>query len=65
MQCRGGSSIFSRAVLKAYGITDRKVHVVDSFLGLPPATTKEDAVWEDLTKMPWSKMDYLKGDLGC
>jgi O-methyltransferase len=32
---RGGSSIFMRAVLKAYGLTDRIVWVADSFEGLP------------------------------
>jgi hypothetical protein len=33
---RGGASIFMRGVLKAYGCTDRKVWVADSFEGLPP-----------------------------
>jgi O-methyltransferase len=32
---RGGASIFMRAVLRAYGITDRTVWVADSFQGLP------------------------------
>jgi hypothetical protein len=32
---RGGASIFMRGILKAYGITDRKVWVADSFEGLP------------------------------
>ena len=32
---RGGSSIFMRAVLAAYGIKDKKVFVADSFEGLP------------------------------
>lgn len=32
---RGGASIFMRAVLHAYGITDRLVWVADSFQGLP------------------------------
>lgn len=32
---RGGASIFMRAVLKAYGVTDRTVWVADSFEGLP------------------------------
>jgi O-methyltransferase len=34
---RGGATIFMRALLKAYGVTDRKVYVADSFEGLPPA----------------------------
>jgi len=33
---RGGASILARAVLLAYGITDRKVICCDSFEGLPP-----------------------------
>jgi hypothetical protein len=33
---RGGATIFMRAILKAYGVTDRRVWVADSFQGLPP-----------------------------
>jgi O-methyltransferase len=33
---RGGATIFMRAILKAYDITDRIVWVADSFSGLPP-----------------------------
>ena len=36
---RGGASIFMRAVLKAYGVTDRSVWLADSFEGLPPPDT--------------------------
>lgn len=32
---RGGSTIFMRAILKAYGVTNRLVWVADSFEGLP------------------------------
>lgn len=32
---RGGACILMRAVLKAYGVTDRRVWVADSFCGLP------------------------------
>jgi Macrocin-O-methyltransferase (TylF) len=32
---RGGACIFMRAVLKAYGVVDRRVWVADSFCGLP------------------------------
>lgn len=32
---RGGATIFMRAVLKVYGVTDRRVWVADSFEGLP------------------------------
>lgn len=43
---RGGAAIFMRAVLKAYGITDRRVWAADSFQGLPrpdPKRYPEDA----------------------
>jgi len=33
---RGGSAIFMRGVLMAYGVTDRVVWAADSFAGLPP-----------------------------
>lgn len=33
---RGGACIFMRGVLAAYGVTDRRVFVADSFQGLPP-----------------------------
>jgi len=32
---RGGAAIFMRAILKAYGIKDRRVWAADSFQGLP------------------------------
>ncbi len=32
---RGGSCIFMRGILKAYGVKDRRVWVADSFAGLP------------------------------
>ncbi|MBN1174128.1 MAG: glycosyltransferase [Micromonosporaceae bacterium] len=33
---RGGACIYMRAILRAYGVTDRRVFVADSFEGLPP-----------------------------
>ena len=36
---RGGACIFMRAALAAYGITDRRVFVADSFEGLPEPDT--------------------------
>ena len=47
---RGGACIFMRAMLKAYGVTDRAVWVADSFRGLPQAESNraddvEDALW--------------------
>jgi O-methyltransferase len=38
---RGGTCIFARAVLKAYGVTDRTVYVADSFEGMPPPNPEE------------------------
>lgn len=35
---RGGAVMMMRAVLKAYGIADRRVIAADSFAGLPPPT---------------------------
>jgi O-methyltransferase len=32
---RGGTTIFMRGFLRAYGVTDRRVYVADSFEGLP------------------------------
>jgi hypothetical protein len=32
---RGGACVFARAILKAYGVTDRRVWVADSFQGIP------------------------------
>lgn len=40
---RGGSTIFMRSILKAYGITDRTVWVADSFEGLPKPNATEYA----------------------
>jgi O-methyltransferase len=48
---RGGASIFARAVLKAYGISNRTVWLADSFQGLPKpdvkryAKDKGDLLW--------------------
>lgn len=53
---RGGTTIFMRALLKVYGVTDRKVWVADSFEGLPAPKDEEDG--SDL-----SQVDYLKVSL--
>jgi O-methyltransferase len=47
---RGGATIFMRAVLEAYGVTDRCVWVADSFEGLPVP---------NVGKYPWDAEDYL------
>ena len=39
---RGGMTIFMRAVLMAYQVTDRKVWVADSFAGLPAINRQRD-----------------------
>lgn len=45
---RGGATILMRAVLKTYGVEDRRVWVADSFEGLPPP---------DLERYPQDKGD--------
>jgi O-methyltransferase len=40
---RGGATIYMRAILKAYGETDRTVFVADSFAGLPPFDGRYEA----------------------
>jgi O-methyltransferase len=46
---RGGATIFMRAILKAYGVTNRKVWVSDSFEGLPtPNPEKYPADKDDI-----------------
>ena len=45
MECgvwQGGAGIFMRGLLKAYGNTNKKVWLADSFDGLPPPEIKED-----------------------
>jgi O-methyltransferase len=49
---RGGAAIFMRAVLEAYGDTERRVWAADSFQGLPKpdpsrTTDVEDALWRN------------------
>ena len=53
---RGGATIFMRAVLKVYGVTDRIIWVADSFEGLPKP---------DEEKYPYDKGDvhYLNKKL--
>lgn len=53
---RGGATMLMRAVLKAYGVTNRKVWVADSFEGLPaPSPDKYPADTGDLHHT----IDYL------
>lgn len=39
---RGGTTVFMRGFLKAFGIADRTVWVADSFAGLPPPSLPQD-----------------------
>jgi hypothetical protein len=53
---RGGASIFMRAVLRAYGVTDRTVWLADSFRGFPPrgrSSEKSYASPEFKTMFQW------------
>jgi hypothetical protein len=51
---RGGSCIFMRAVLAAYGVQDRSVFVADSFEGLPPSNPAQfPADVEELERLNW------------
>eukprot|EP00978_Attheya_sp_CCMP212_P010858 scaffold26364_cov33-Attheya_sp.AAC.1 len=49
---RGGSSMFARAVFSAYGETNRRSFVCDSFQGLPPGDRmldKQDTGWDQVS----------------
>jgi O-methyltransferase len=51
---RGGTTIFMRAILKAYGVADRKVFVADSFCGIPPINPEKypaDKAHEGMDKL--------------
>ena len=43
---RGGACIMMRAVLRAYGVTDRRVLAADSFAGFPVSAAPADASFE-------------------
>jgi O-methyltransferase len=53
---RGGATIFMRALLKAYSVTDRLVYVADSFEGLPPA---DEAKYPQDAGIPYHTMKEL------
>jgi O-methyltransferase len=53
---RGGASLYAKGVLKALDVHDRKVHLVDSFEGLPKASQERD-------RDVWSEMNFLKVSL--
>jgi O-methyltransferase/8-demethyl-8-(2,3-dimethoxy-alpha-L-rhamnosyl)tetracenomycin-C 4'-O-methyltransferase len=63
---RGGAVMMMRAVLKAYGITDRRVIAADSFAGLPPPTEgvapdagAEFHTWTDFAVLLETVQDYF------
>lgn len=53
---RGGSSIFMQAILKVYGVSDRKIWLADSFEGMPVPKSEADG-WD------YSQSDYLNVSL--
>jgi O-methyltransferase len=59
---RGGTVIFMRALLKAYGVSDRKVWAADSFEGLPVPKSAEDGA--DLSEVAYLKvsLDEVKSN---
>jgi O-methyltransferase len=57
---RGGSVIFMRALLKAYGITDRIVWCADSFEGMPIPQRKDKEI---APHIDLSDREYLKVSL--
>lgn len=46
---RGGACIFMRAILAAYGVTDRKIYLADSFMGLPKPNAEKYPIDKDDT----------------
>lgn len=53
---RGGTTIFMRAILKAYGDTDRTVWVADSFRGLPPPNAERYPADAGLDLSVWDQL---------
>lgn len=57
---RGGSTIFMRAILKAYNVTDRLVWVADSFQGLPKPNPE---MYPIDGKFRWDNISFLSVSL--
>ena len=53
---KGGTTIFMRGLLRAYGVTDRKVYVADSFQGLPPPDAEAYPADEGSTLHLWQNL---------
>jgi hypothetical protein len=61
--CQGGAAIFLRGLQVAFGQTDRRVWLADSFEGLPPPAHEVDRAWD----LDWSegKQPWLACDLAA
>ena len=53
---RGGATIFMRAILKVYDVTDRRVWVADSFEGLPMPDAERYPADEGDTLYQWREL---------
>lgn len=53
---RGGASIFMAGLLRAYGVTDRKVWLADSCNGLPKP---DPSIPQDQGDLHWKEHDFL------
>lgn len=60
---RGGATIFMRAILKAYSVTDRKVFVADSFEGMPETNPAKYPMDKGMEKSSSLYSDYFKVSL--
>jgi O-methyltransferase len=67
MECgvwRGGSVVFMRGLLAAFGVTDRTVWVADSFEGLPvPEQAPDLALKMDLSRERFPALAVSEGDV--
>jgi hypothetical protein len=53
---KGGTTIFMRGVLRAFGVTDRRVYVADSFEGLPEPDVEKYPADEGMTLHLWRNL---------
>src|SRR5689334_6955737 len=63
---RGGTAIFMRGLLQAWGVADRKVYAADSFEGLPPPDVEHYPADEGLDLHLWPglavSLDEVRGN---
>ncbi len=57
---RGGATIFMRAVLAAYGVTDRTVWVADSFQGFPSDALGSDTYYEFAVSLDTVRANFAR-----